>query len=66
MKKTIPFLLAIAFGVGMIGCSGEEPVEKAPPVSSNDKNNFEVTTDKGMGATEDGGKGKSASQEGAG
>ena len=50
----------------MIGCSGEEPVEKAPPVSSNDKNNFEVTTDKGMGATEDGGKGKSASQEGAG
>lgn len=67
MKKIIPILLALTVGVMMSGCSGEEPIEKAPPVSSNDKNNFEVTTDKGMGVTEDGAAGgKTASQEGAG
>lgn len=67
MKKTILLLLAFAVGVGIVGCSGEEPVEKAPPVSSNDKNNFQVTTDLGGGAaSEDGAPAGKSGGEAAG
>lgn len=56
MKKSIPIFVALALlGVGGSGCKGEEPVEKAPPVSSNDKNNFQVSTDMGAGVIADDG-----------
>jgi hypothetical protein len=55
MKKAISLLFALSLGVGIVGCSGEEPIEKTAPVTAENKNNFGVSVDKGAGATSEDG-----------
>ncbi|MBC8064600.1 MAG: hypothetical protein H7Y17_07205 [Chlorobia bacterium] len=67
MRKLSLFALS-CLTLGVVGCSGGDEVTETPPaVKANDKNNFDMTIDKGGGVTEDKGPGgKASSPEGTG